>query len=100
MRSKTPLIFMALLGLPWAGPAPAADGHIRLIAATCFNCHGSGGHSLGAVPSLAGRDRAQLQAAMLAQRAGEWETTVMRRYMNGYTPEEIGRLAEYFSNLK
>lgn len=52
------------------------------------------------MPSLAGQDKAYLQTAMMECKTGARETTVMRRYMNGFTDEEITKLAEYFSNLK
>jgi len=78
----------------------SSDPRVRLLASTCATCHGPGGHSLGAIPSLAGQDKAYLLTAMMEQRSGARETTVMRKYMNGFTPEEIGQLAEYFSKLK
>jgi cytochrome subunit of sulfide dehydrogenase len=98
-RSTTIAIaFMAGLG---SVSVQASDPlRVQLLASTCANCHGPGGHSLGAIPSLASQDKAYLQTAMMEQRSGERETTVMRKYMNGFTPEEIGQLAEYFSKLK
>ncbi|KAF0102371.1 MAG: cytochrome c class I [bacterium] len=96
--------FLAIAVLAGLGPclsAQASDNpRVRLLASTCVTCHGPGGQSLGAVPSLAGQEKAYLQEAMMEQRAGKRETTVMRKYMNGFTPEEIGQLAEYFSKLK
>lgn len=101
---KSPLLALTLLACqaaPVQAAEPAqADKRIRLLAATCISCHGQGGHSLGAVPSLAGQDKAYLQTAMMECKTGARETTVMRRYMNGFTDEEITKLAEYFSNLK
>jgi sulfide dehydrogenase cytochrome subunit len=100
MSKKSPLAVAMLAFLPLASPAFGADPHIRLIASTCLNCHGPGGKSLGAVPGLAGQDQAYLLTAMKEQRSGARETTVMRRYMNGYTEDEMAKLAEYFSGLK
>ncbi|HNQ03102.1 MAG TPA: sulfide dehydrogenase [Thiobacillaceae bacterium] len=100
MTKQSPLAAAVLACLSMAGPTQAEDLHIKVIAATCVNCHGQGGQSLGAVPSLAGQDVAYLQTAMLEQRSGVRETTVMRRYMNGYTDTEIAKLAEHFSRLK
>ncbi len=98
---KMPCLALAtLVALPWAMAVQASDLHIKIIASTCLNCHGPGGHSLGAVPSLAGQDREHLRTAMLEQKSGARETTVMRKYMNGYKDEEIAQLAEYFSKLK
>jgi len=83
-----------------AAPLQAADLHIKVIAATCNNCHGPNGQSLGATPSLAGQDKAYLHSAMMDCKTGARETTVMRKYMLGYTDEEIARLAEYFASLQ
>lgn len=78
----------------------APDAYVRTIAATCGNCHGTDGQSVGAVPSLAGLDKAYLLQAMMECKTGARETTVMRKYMLGYTDEEIAKLAEYFSKLQ
>lgn len=74
--------------------------HIKVIAATCNNCHGPNGQSLGAAPSLAGLEKDYLRQAMLDCKTGARETTVMRKYMLGYTDEEIARLAEFFAIKK
>jgi cytochrome c553 len=105
MIKATSLAIAALACLPSiqaalaAGPAET-DRRVRLLAATCITCHGPGGQSLGAVPSLAGQDKTYLQTAMHEQKKGERDTTVMRKYMKGFTDDEIAKLADYFSNLK
>lgn len=100
MTKKTHLAIAALAAMTLVPPALGSDLHIKIIASTCMNCHGPGGKSLGAVPGLAGQDPAYLLTAMKEQKSGARETTVMRRYMNGYTEEEMAKLAEYFSSLK
>lgn len=100
MTKKLPLAITALAAMTLVPSTPAADLHIKVIASTCINCHGPGGKSLGAVPSLAGLDQAYLLTAMKEQKSGVRETTVMRRYMNGYTEDEMAKLAEHFSSLK
>jgi cytochrome c553 len=100
IRSRTIAItLLAGLGLSLAAQA-SEDRRVRLLAATCITCHGPGGVSLGAIPSLAGQDAAYLRDAMMEQRKGERETTVMRKYMMGFTPEEIAQLADHFSKLQ
>lgn len=83
-----------------AADTPPTDRRVRLLASTCVNCHGPGGQSLGAVPSLSGLDKTYLHTAMMECKTGVRETTVMRKYMLGFTDEEIVKLAEYFANLK
>lgn len=100
MKEKSRLAIAALATLALVPPALASDAYIRLIASTCINCHGPGGKGQGAMPPLAGQDPAYLVTAMKEQKAGARESTVMRRYMNGYTEDEMAKLAEYFSKLK
>jgi len=100
IRSRTIAITL-LAGLGFSLAAHASeDRRVRLLAATCITCHGPAGVSLGAIPSLAGQDASYLRDAMMEQRKGERETTVMRKYMMGFTPEEIAQLADYFSKLQ
>jgi cytochrome c553 len=101
MIRRITLVIAVLAGLAPGLQAQASENpRVRLLASTCVTCHGPGGNSLGAVPSLAGQDKAYLQGAMMEQRDGKRETTVMRKYMLGFTPEEIGQLAEHFSKSK
>lgn len=98
-RAMTTLALLA--GLAPCLSAQASDNpRVRLLATTCVTCHGPGGGGQGAIPALAGHDKAYLQDAMMEQRTEKRETTVMTKYMLGFTPEEIGQLAEYFSKLK
>lgn len=79
-----------LLAVPAAAQAPlAAEG--------CYGCHGPGGSGAGAIPPIAGRDAAELRAAMLAFRANERQGTIMGRVARGYTEAEIAATAEHFA---
>lgn len=98
---RTLTMFAVLAGLAPCQSAQASDNpRVRLLATTCVTCHGPGAGGQGAVPALAGQDKAYLREAMMEQRTEKRETTVMTKYMLGFTPEEIGQLAEYFSTLK
>jgi sulfide dehydrogenase cytochrome subunit len=66
----------------------------------CVACHGPGGRGSGTVPPLAGRDAAELAAAMAAFRANERPATIMNRIAGGYTEAEIAAAAAYFSGLR
>jgi cytochrome c553 len=76
--------------------AQAANG----VAEGCVACHGPGGRGSGTVPPLAGRDAAELAAAMTAFRANERPATIMNRIARGYTEAEISAVAAYFSGLR
>jgi sulfide dehydrogenase cytochrome subunit len=81
---------MLAFALPAAAQAP-------LAAQGCVGCHGPNGAGMGAVPGLAGRDRAELIAQMNAFRANERPATIMGRIARGYTEAEIIASAEYFA---
>lgn len=75
---------------------------VSVLAATCFNCHGTDGRSPGAIPAIAGRPESALRAQLKAFKsetppAG---TTVMDRHAKGYSDEEIDALASYFSKIR
>jgi cytochrome subunit of sulfide dehydrogenase len=81
--------------------AQAGDGlQGRDIAANCASCHGTKGRSLGAIPVLAGRDKAELVALVREFRDGTRPSTVMRQLAKGYTDAQIEAVAAYFSAQK
>ncbi|WP_198372381.1 c-type cytochrome, partial [Roseomonas rosulenta] len=79
--------------LPAAAQAPlAAEG--------CLGCHGPEGRGVPGAAAIAGRDRAELVAIMLAFRADERPGTIMGRVARGYTEAEIAAVAEHFSRIR
>ena len=78
---------------------PAAAQNAPLAAQGCVSCHGPGGTGAGGVPALAGRDRDELIALMVAFRANERPATIMGRISRGYSAEEFTASAEYFARL-
>ncbi len=81
-------------------PPNVCASHTRTIASTCFICHGPNGKSQAAIPPLAGRDKAELLAALQDFRDGKREATVMQKYVKGYSDSEYEDLADYFSAIK
>ncbi|HEX2115812.1 MAG TPA: c-type cytochrome, partial [Alphaproteobacteria bacterium] len=68
---------------------------------SCAGCHGSGGHSTGAIPSIYGRSAASIAETLRAFRDGRQPATVMSRIAKGYTDTEIDAVArEISSNWK
>jgi sulfide dehydrogenase cytochrome subunit len=92
------MIRAALLLMLLASTAAAQP--TNLVAESCVACHGPGGKGAGTVPPLAGRDAAELTAAMAAFRAEERPATIMSRILRGYTEAEIAAAAAYFSGLR
>jgi cytochrome c553 len=84
--------------LPDAAQAQQSDA--RGLADSCMSCHGMNGHSIGgAVPSIAGVDKATLLKALEAFKAGKGDATIMNRIARGYSEAELNALATYFSSV-
>lgn len=99
-KTPAPFVVAGLIGLALSGLAGAADIHTQSMAATCMTCHGPGGRSLGAIPSIAGLDKAYFVKAMKDFKSGARPATVMKRHASGYTEAEYEALAAYFASLK
>ncbi|BAZ93127.1 cytochrome c class I [Thiohalobacter thiocyanaticus] len=84
-----------------AGLLPAAGAATELtrgamLANSCAGCHGTDGHSPGAIPSIADKSSAFIETAMKEFRSGARHGTVMGRHARAYTDEEIRLIAEFF----
>ena len=96
---------IAFLAWPLAALAPLAgaqgsDELARSLAATCANCHGTGGQARGAVPSLAGQPKADIVQKMNDFRDGKRQATIMHQLAKGYTPQQVDAIAEWFAAQK
>ena len=90
-----------LVGLVLAAPvAVAQEQAARSLAANCTGCHGPNGNSAGAIPSIAGLEKAYVIAALQEFKAGTRPATVMHQHAKGYTDQEFDTLADYFSRQK
>lgn len=72
----------------------------KILASTCFACHGTDGRSTGSIPSIYGFPAETLYHNMKAFQDGTRPATVMGRHAKGYTDEEIRLIAEYLSNIR
>ncbi len=84
----------------WENPPSVCASHTKVIAATCFICHGPNGKSSTAIPSLAGQEKAYFITAMKEFKEGKREATVMKKYALGYTDEEYEAMGEFFAKVK
>ena len=85
----------------WPAVAQVQDAAaVRGMAATCANCHGTDGRSLGTVPGLAGADKSYIVQQMQDFKAGKRPATIMHQLAKGYTDEQIEQLAAYFAAQK
>ena len=100
MRRAT-LLAVVLAGAVWTWPATAADpDQARNLAATCFTCHGTDGHSVNGVPpSLAGQNKDYLLKQLQEFREGRRPATIMHQHAKGYTAEQLELIAGYFASV-
>jgi cytochrome c553 len=98
------LFFALLLG---ASTAPHAFAHgtggdhlARSLAATCANCHGTDGRSVGKVAQLAGKPAQETIGKLTEFKEGKRPATIMHQIAKGFTDEQIKLLADYFAAQK
>jgi cytochrome c553 len=72
----------------------------ELLASTCMSCHGPGGKSKGAVPSLAGLEKGYFIKAMQDFKSGARPASIMKKHAAGYTDAEYEQMGEFFARLK
>jgi Cytochrome c553 len=72
----------------------------ELLASSCMSCHGPGGKSKGAIPSLAGLEKGYIVKSLQDFKSGARPASVMQRHAKGYTDEEFALMADYLSKLK
>jgi sulfide dehydrogenase cytochrome subunit len=97
--TRTALAAVSLFVCVNAWPQQAAADIERgmILGLSCAACHGTGGNSPGAIPSIAGKKKAFIADSLRNFRDDRKKATVMNRIAKGYTDAEIEALAEYFS---
>ena len=96
MLAASIAVFVLLVTvMPVANAIPSA----AMLANPCAGCHGPGGVSIGAIPSIAGYPKEVIVSAMHAFRDGSRPQTVMGQIASGYTDAEIDAIGDYFSDL-
>lgn len=100
MRLAT-ILLAAAAAAPVAAQTPDAL-HVRALAATCANCHGTDGRAVqgSALPPLAGMQRDYLVTQLKAFKAGTRPNTIMTQLAKGYTDAQIEQLATFFAAQK
>lgn len=111
-------VFLIMAGLPALAQAPAAPAAPAaaaatpappaipaaqlggLVAQTCGGCHGADYKGVGGMPTLRGRDAAELIVAMNEFRANQRYSTVMGRLSRGLTEAEISAVSTYLAALR
>ena len=94
---------VAAAALLAAAPALQAQDNAllaRSLAATCANCHGTGGQARGDMKPLAGRSAEKILAAIADFKSGAQPATVMHQISKGYTDEQLRLVAGWFAAQK
>lgn len=108
-------VFITALGLAVSGPALAGkkkrsqtttppavytsgaatlDHPGRLLASNCFQCHGTNGHGM---EGLAGKSASEISEELFEMQRETIGKDIMHVYAQGFTDEQIGLIADYFS---
>lgn len=80
------------------GTINAPDG-ARLLAAQCFQCHGTDGLSSTGIENLNGEKESELIEEMLKMKTSSTTNDIMHRQAKGYTEEQIRAIAKYIAAL-
>lgn len=97
-RTLRAMVLTALMTLPYLPQASAADEHPgRYLASNCTGCHGTQGRSVGAIPKLAGLEKAYIVNAMKEYKSGTKQATIMHQHAKGYSEADVETIAEYFA---
>jgi cytochrome c553 len=81
------------------GPASAVDAPPP-GAAGCSGCHPAGRTAGSPFTRLAGRNAADIVAAMQAFRSGKLQGTIMDRIAKGFTDDEVKAIAAWYAAQK
>lgn len=99
MKITTNIAAALLAALPLC--AAAQDAALaRSLAATCANCHGTEGRSVGGTDPLAGMNKAEMVRKLGEFRSGTRPATIMHQLAKGYTEQQIDMIAGYFAAQK
>lgn len=98
LRAAWPALALAALA---ATPALAQDVNLaRNLAATCANCHGTNGASVGGNETLAGKPKEDLVKTLQDFKAGRKPATIMHQLSKGFSDAQIEAIASYFAQQK
>ena len=102
IRHQIAAILLTGMTIQSAIAQDSAALHMRALAATCANCHGTDGRTTegSAIPSLVGMPKSYMVMQMKAFKEGTRPATVMHQISKGITDQQIDSIANYFAATK
>ena len=97
MLIKRVAIAATLMGIWMAQQLPAGAADAPLGASSCSGCHPAQRFVDTTVPRLAGRNPADIIAAMQGFKSGQLPSTVMGRIAKGFSDDEIRAVAAWLA---
>jgi cytochrome c553 len=92
-------MLLAFFGWVQVQAQPMDVLQVRRLPATCAAFHGTHGIVQSGMKSLAGMDKEALLQKLLDFKSGKQEASLMNQLARGYSDEQLGALAAYFSAL-
>jgi len=80
--------------------AQAQVNQVKVWAAACANCHGTDGRAQQGGFNLAGQNKDEMLAKLLAYKNGQRPATIMHQLAKGYTDEQLAQISAYFAAQK
>lgn len=71
----------------------------RDLAANCFQCHGTNGHAVKGMPSIAGEDAASTYGSMLEYKKKDEFQDIMVPIAHAYTDQQLWELSLYLASI-
>lgn len=101
LRRWWPLLFVfPVLAVVWAADAQVETAPVgRALAANCFQCHGTDGHALNGMPSIAGTDAPSMYHKMLEYKGSTNFSNIMVPIAHAYSDQELWELSLYIASL-
>jgi sulfide dehydrogenase cytochrome subunit len=95
-RLKFAVVALIVIAAPRLSTAEELEG--EALADACTSCHGIGGRSHGAIPSINGLSKDAFVQDLKAYRAQTKTATIMNRIARVYSDADINALADYFTS--
>ena len=95
------LMLLLVLGIISASSVALAEDMTinRLLASQCAQCHGTNGHAVGDIDSLAGESEREIYEELAEMRGEDRPDDIMDHQALGYTDDQIRRIAAYYGTV-